>query len=99
MDEKGNVIFSDPTVEQAIRDCLSVPEGPGYEKSSWPGWAANIKCCYLSAPEPATLDLSLLQLCTKLKLLISGRRHARRLERDRHAERHDVLLGSQPEPD
>lgn len=69
VDTDGNVIFSDTIVEQAIRDCLGMPEGP-ITKKQLAGMGSKYQLLYISVPEPKTLDLSLLQLCTKLKLLI-----------------------------
>jgi hypothetical protein len=69
VDGDGNVIFSDPIVEQGIRDCLMAFDGP-VTKKQLAGMGSKYQMLYLSAPEAASVDLSLLQLCGKLKMLV-----------------------------
>lgn len=66
VDANGQVIFADATVEAAIRSALGVLEGPLTAKQLGKLGAKN-EVLQISAPSPITLDLSVLQLCVKLK--------------------------------
>ena len=68
VDAGGHVIFPDSTVEQAIRELLSIPEGPVTPKQM-SRLGANGAQLNITAPSPKTVDLSILQLCPKLKEL------------------------------
>ena len=68
VDENGQVIFADAIVENAFRAALGVPEGPLTSKQLGKLGAKNEEL-QIVAVSPTTLDLSVLQLCTKLKSL------------------------------
>lgn len=68
VDTEGHVIFADALVESAIRTALGVPEGPITAKQLGNLGAKNEEL-RISAPSPVTLDLSVLQLCGKLRSL------------------------------
>lgn len=68
VDAEGNVIFTDELVEAAFRDVLGVPEGPLTAKQLGKLGSKNEQL-NISAPSSVTLDLSVLQLCGKLKKL------------------------------
>ena len=68
VDAEGQVIFTDALVETAIRDALGAPEGPLTAKQLGKLGAKDEEL-QISAPTPVTLDLSVLQLCGKLRRL------------------------------
>ena len=68
VDAQGQVIFSDALVETAIREALGGPEGPLTAKQLARLGTKNEQL-NITAPSPVTLDLSVLQLCGKLKRL------------------------------
>lgn len=69
VDADGNVIFTDTLVEQAVRDCIGIYDGPISAKK-----IASMGTSYaelrLYSPDPVTVDLSVLQLCKRLKMLV-----------------------------
>ncbi len=68
VDADGNVIFTDALVEQAVRDCSGIYDGPISAKK-----IASMGSSYISlrlySADPVTVDLSVLQLCKRLKML------------------------------
>jgi len=68
VDAAGQVIFTDATVEAAIRLALAIPDGPITAKQLGK-LGAKKEELLITVPSPATLDLSVLQLCVKLKNL------------------------------
>ena len=67
VDASGNVIFQDKLVEDAFRNALGVPEGL-IKKTLLNNMSAKQELI-ISSPTPVTVDLSVLQLCTNLRLL------------------------------
>ena len=68
VDADGNVIFNDSLVEKAIRDSLGIPDG-SVTKKQIAKLGSNWSFFSLYSETPRTADLSVLQLCPKLKLL------------------------------
>jgi len=68
VDADGNVIFTDAIVEKAIRDTLGIQQGAITPKQLSKLGAHNEQLNIVT-PTPTTVDLSVLQLCTKLKML------------------------------
>ncbi len=68
LDSNGYVLFADAAVEAAIHAALGVTEGPLTTAQLGKLGAKNEEL-QISVSSPATLDLSVLQLCGKLKYL------------------------------
>lgn len=68
VDNNGNVVFSDTVVENAVRDALGIPEGPITPKQLGK-LGAKQEQLNIESSVPMVADLSILQLCTKLKIL------------------------------
>ena len=68
VNERGQVVFTDSLVETAVRALLGVPEDPLTPKQL-AGMGASGETLQIAAAYHVTVDLSVLQLCTKLKSL------------------------------
>lgn len=68
VDADGNVIFTDALVEQAVRECSGIYDGPISAKKM-ASMGSSYQSLRLYSADPVTVDLSVLQLCKRLKML------------------------------